>query len=253
MQDILVSSIFDIHRYDVQARSWHSTFPRTHHYLAYEKEGCVIHTLRDGRTLAAAPETVLFVNAKDYYDAHTVDFGYSIVAELTLENAPESFLADFTSDSTMCSLFSILLQCRNSQLASNRYRAIGTIYEIFGLIKRREEAAYMTSSTDGKLFTTRLYIQEHYADPALSMDQIAAASGLSIHHLNMLFRKKYGSSCWQYVIATRIEAASKLLRMPGYSIGTVAEQCGFRDAYYFSRLFKQRMHVSPNSYRLEGF
>ena len=249
MSDIIIKDIYDIHRYEVKFRNWSSASPRRHHYLAYEKEGCVIHTLRDGRKLSAAPDTVLFLNVNDYYDAHATEFGYSVVAELELENAPESFLADFSKDSAMSNLFTTMLNCRNANLASNRYRALGVIYEIFGLIKRREETEYMTSSTEGKLYATRLYIHEHYPDPTLNMEKLSIISGLSIRHLNVLFNKKYGSSCWQYVIDTRIEAASRLLHASGYSIGMVAEQCGFRDMYYFSRLFKKHMGVSPKAYR----
>lgn len=252
MPDISVRSIFDIHKYQVEYRDWHSIFPRQHHFLAYEKEGCVIHTLKGCRELVASPDTVLFLNKDDYFEAHAEEFGYSIVAELELDNAPESFLVDFSGDNSMSNLFTAMLNCRNDNLASNRYRALGTIYEIFGLISRREEAEYMTSSTEGKLYAMRLYIQEHYSDPTLNMEKLSGISGLSIRHLNVLFNKKYDSSCWQYVIDTRINAASKLLCAPGYSIGMVAEQCDFRDVYYFRRLFKKHMNVSPKEYRLGG-
>ena len=178
----------------------------------------MIHTLKGCRELVASPDTVLFLNKDDYFEAHAEEFGYSIVAELELDNAPESFLVDFSGDNSMSNLFTAMLNCRNDNLASNRYRALGTIYEIFGLISRREEAEYMTSSTEGKLYAMRLYIQEHYSDPTLNMEKLSGISGLSIRHLNVLFNKKYDSSCWQYVIDTRINAASKLLCAPGYSI-----------------------------------
>ena len=35
--------------------------------------------------------------------------------------------------------FTTMYSCRNDNLASNRYRAPGTIYEIFGHVSRREE------------------------------------------------------------------------------------------------------------------
>ena len=63
------------------------------------------------------------------------------------------------------------------------------------------------------------------------MNALASISGVSAHQLSGLFRKKFGVSVWQYVIDTRIDAASKLLRSPGFSVGMVAEQCGFRDVF----------------------
>lgn len=249
MADIVINDVFNIYKYYAELSDWHSDSPRKHHYLALQKEGCVVHTLPDGRELVASPGTVLFLNGKDSYDAHVMEWGYSIVACLELESAPESFLMDFSGDSAMINLFTIMLSCRNNVLASNRYIALGTLYEVFGRIKKREEAAYMTQAQEGRLHKVRMFIQEHYGDPELNMDKIAETAGLSARYLNMLFNQKFGVSCWQYAINTRIDAATRLLRMQGYSVGKIAEECGFRDAYYFSRLFKKYMKFSPQKYR----
>ena len=246
--NINIKNIY-IHKFFSEVRDWKGPMPRREHFLAYQKEGCVIHTLNDGRELTAASDTVLFLNNKDGYDAHTVAFGYSFVASLELENAPDSFLIDCSGDNTMSGLFNAMYNCRNLRLTSNYYKALGTIYEIIGLISRYEEREYMQSSIEGKLYTVRLGIQEQYSDPSLSLEKLAVTAGMSPHQMGILFKKKFGVSCWQYVIDTRIEAAAKLLLIPGYSVGIVAEQCGFRDPYYFSRLFKKQTGVSPREYR----
>lgn len=250
MNDHIVISDIYIHKHITDARDWKATAPRQMHYLAFQKSGTVTHTLPDGRIFDATPDSLLFVNSKDPYDAHAVEFGYSYVARLWSENAPESFLIDCHNDSQMKNLFNIIYNCRNLKLDSNYYRALGAVYEVFGMISRRRESEYMESSTVGKLYAVRLNIQEQYSDPSLSLEKLAVIAGMSPHQMGILFRKKFGVSCWQYVIDTRIEAAVKLLLMPGYSIGMVAEQCGFRDAYYFSRLFRKHMGVSPREYRI---
>ena len=249
MNDIRVTDIFTIRRFITPSSRWEAPAPRAHHFLAFEKEGVATHFLSDGRVLVASENTVHFLNRNDPYRVEVQRFGYSIVAEIIADNAPDSFALDCSGDNTMSGLFTALLNARNDNLQSNRYRALGLIYEIFGLISRRQEAEYMTSSAEGRLFAVRVYIQEHYSDPSLDMNALASISGVSAHQLSGLFRKKFGVSVWQYVIDTRIDAASKLLRSPGFSVGMVAEQCGFRDVYYFSRLFKKQMGVSPREYR----
>ena len=246
--NINIKNIY-IHKFFSEARDWRGPMPRREHFLAYQKEGCVVHKLDDGRELTAAPDTVLFLNAKDRYLAHAVEFGYSFVARLELENAPDSFLIECSGDNTMSGLFNSMYNCRNLRLTSNYYKALGTIYEIFGQISRYEEREYMQSSTEGRLYAVRLNIQEQYSDPSLNLERLAVIAGMSPHQMGILFKKKFGVSCWQYVIDTRIEAAAKLLLMPGYSVGMVAEQCGFRDTYYFSRLFKKQTGVPPREYR----
>ncbi len=47
----------------------------------------------------------------------------------------------------------------------------------------------------------------------------------------------------------KIERACYLLDTGELSISAVAEQLGYEDSYYFSRLFKKVMGVSPSSYR----
>ena len=247
--NINIKNIY-IHKYVTEARDWKCPMPRKEHFLAYQKAGCVVHTMNDGREFAAVPDTVIFLNNKDGYNAHAVEFGYSIVAGLELENAPDSFLIDCSGDNTISGLFNAMYGCRNLRLTSNYYKVLGTIYEIFGLISRYEESEYMQSSTEGKLYAVRLGIQEQYSDHSLSLEKLAVIAGMSPHQMGILFKKKFGVPCWQYVIDTRIEAAAKLLLMPGYSVGMVAEQCGFQDVYYFSRMFKKHMGVSPREYRI---
>lgn len=248
---VIINDIF-IHKHITEARDWTCQMPRKEHYLAYQKEGRVIHYLSDGQVLDAAPDTVIFLNKKDDYTAHAVEFGHSFVARLMMDNAPDSFVIDCSGDSKMKNLFNVMYNCRNLRLDSNHYRALGIVYEIFGQISRREESDYMQSSTAGKLFAVKLYIEEHYSDPTLTLEKLAVISGLTPHYMSILFKKKFGVSCWQYVIETRIESAAKLLLSPGYTVKMAAEQCGFCDVYYFSRIFKKFMNTSPTAYRDVG-
>jgi len=52
-----------------------------------------------------------------------------------------------------------------------------------------------------------------------------------------------------FVIAARIDHARDLLALTPASIGEVAAAAGFSDIYYFSRLFKRRVGVSPSAFR----
>ena len=51
--DINIKNIY-IHKYVPEARDWKCPMPRKEHFLAYQKAGCVVHTMNDGREFAAA-------------------------------------------------------------------------------------------------------------------------------------------------------------------------------------------------------
>lgn len=52
-----------------------------------------------------------------------------------------------------------------------------------------------------------------------------------------------------YFIQLRMRLACRLLDLSGKPIKTVAMETGYRDPYYFSRVFKKSMGISPEKYR----
>ena len=75
--------------------------------------------------------------------------------------------------------------------------------------------------------------------------------------------ERHMSECWfnrtfkhvtkvtpmQYIIQLRMTNALNLLEHTNYNIIQVANAVGYDDAYYFSRLFKKNIGVSPTEYR----
>ena len=59
----------------------------------------------------------------------------------------------------------------------------------------------------------------------------------------------YGVSPMKRLAQVRLDHACELLTTTTNRIGEVGEQLGFSDPYYFSRVFKKVMGVSPKSYR----
>ena len=46
-----------------------------------------------------------------------------------------------------------------------------------------------------------------------------------------------------------MDAALRLLSDPQKTIDEIAAICGYKDAYYFGRIFKKKTGVSPGKYR----
>jgi AraC-like DNA-binding protein len=83
----------------------------------------------------------------------------------------------------------------------------------------------------------------------LRLEDFARAAGMSISHFSARFRRQTGQSPIAYFIQLRMRLACRLLDLSGKPVKTVAMEIGYRDPYYFSRLFKKSMGISPEKYR----
>lgn len=89
------------------------------------------------------------------------------------------------------------------------------------------------------------YVEAHLGDQ-VSLEDLAAAAGLSRYHFNRAFKAASGESPYQYVLRRRIETAQSLLAKQGSSVEQVAAAVGFRNASYFQKMFKARVGLNPS-------
>ncbi|GAA3412242.1 AraC family transcriptional regulator [Paenibacillus hodogayensis] len=92
------------------------------------------------------------------------------------------------------------------------------------------------------------FIQSQYAS-VLSLDDIAAAAGLSKSHFSRVFLLKTGIQPMHYLRKIRIEKASALLAQTPKTLDTIARETGFDNSKYFIRVFKALVGTTPNQYR----
>lgn len=77
----------------------------------------------------------------------------------------------------------------------------------------------------------------------------ARSAGVSVRNLNHLFRSQVRMAPMNVLLTYRLDRACHLLRHTDQSIEQVAENCGFPNRYYFSRMLKQHRGISPAAYR----
>ena len=84
---------------------------------------------------------------------------------------------------------------------------------------------------------------------AMTLDELAEEVGLSKSYLHQIFVAHTGRAPLEFFSRLKVEEACKLLKATDHSIGEIAQRVGFGDPYYFSRLFKKAVGVSPKKYR----
>jgi AraC-like DNA-binding protein len=87
-----------------------------------------------------------------------------------------------------------------------------------------------------------------YAEP-LSVDDLAAAAGLSRAHFSREFRRVFGDPPHVYLLTRRLERAAALLRTTDNSVADVCLSVGLTSVGSFTTSFTRTYGVSPTAYR----
>lgn len=93
------------------------------------------------------------------------------------------------------------------------------------------------------------YMKANYADPKLNIDILADHVGLSVSHVQNIFKTATSSSISAYLRKLRLNKATELLEQTNMPISEVAEKTGFGNANYFYTVFKRHYSITPTEYR----
>ena len=92
------------------------------------------------------------------------------------------------------------------------------------------------------------FISAHYNLP-ITLDLLAARSGLSPAYFSKRFRLVTGMGMKEYLTYARLKHAEAELVSTSHSIKEIAVNTGFSDSNYFKDVFKKQYGLSPRSYR----
>ena len=135
----------------------------------------------------------------------------------------EQFLtkAPFLQYSLCCLLLQILLTVATNRVKNDGYRTL------------KKSIRYIHSS-----FTKKIQIP-----------YLANLEGVSNSRYIELFTKEMGKTPREYITDLRLSRACDLLVSTDAPIGSVGAESGYRDPYFFSKIFKKHMGISPQEYR----
>ncbi len=96
------------------------------------------------------------------------------------------------------------------------------------------------------------YIDAHFGEPDLSLEEVAAAAQISPGYLSRLLKHETGFSFVDYLTRVRINKAVQIMSNPAVKVYEVAEAVGYQSQHYFSRAFKRVFGRPPVEYRKGG-
>ncbi|MFH5186361.1 helix-turn-helix domain-containing protein [Paenibacillus sp. TAB 01] len=115
-------------------------------------------------------------------------------------------------------------------------------------IEQSEEQLHLTAiSSTSKINSVLAYIERHLAEP-MTVEELAKLVHFHPNYFLHYFKTMMGLSPIVYINKKRLDKARRLLATTDLSVSAIADQIGL-ELYYFSRIFKKAVNLSPTEYR----
>ncbi|MDF2924164.1 MAG: hypothetical protein K0R57_3078 [Paenibacillaceae bacterium] len=134
-------------------------------------------------------------------------------------------------------------QCENWKQTEQLVGAL--MSNLASMIEERRNQRGKSDTIDNIL----VYIQAHYQDSGLSLDQLADEFHLNPTYISKLFKEHAEGNFIDYLIETRIRVSKELLRDKNIRVNDIAEAVGYTNSRSFMRTFKKYTGLTPTEYR----
>jgi len=104
-------------------------------------------------------------------------------------------------------------------------------------------------STRDELIQQAINLLHNEAHQEICLKNLTRKLSLSPTQFTRRFRAVTGYTPSRYLTNLRLQKARSLLLDSEIPLQQIAEQCGYRDAFYFSRVFTKEMQMSPSHFR----
>ena len=95
------------------------------------------------------------------------------------------------------------------------------------------------------------YVKEHSAEK-LSLEQLGKKFGLSAGYICNLFARNYNTTLTCFLTKVRMERAAGLMSDRSRSLKEIAMECGYKDYFYFNKVFKGYFGMAPSQFLQEN-
>lgn len=94
----------------------------------------------------------------------------------------------------------------------------------------------------------KIYVFQHY-DEKLTLKHISNAISIDPHHLHRTFKFVTGTTPLKFLHEIRIEKAKELLKASSLSATEISLKVGYSSLAHFSKVFKEKVQISPSTFR----
>ena len=236
---------------------------RCDHYFIYLTKGKGYYKFKD-KYIEVTEGSLVYIRPDTYQDIY-----------YPLENDPEYYWLHFTGSESenlmitlgfwdnpiqkvgkvkeVMDLFEKIIYELQVKKTLFEHISLGYMMEIFVLLSRSKLAL------DGSLFPERntqisnaVIAMHKESTIEHSISHYSNISNLSIYQFTRTFKKIMGTSPNKYIENIRISSAKNLLHITDLNISQIADLVGYKDSFYFSKVFKKNTGKTPTQFREEA-
>jgi AraC family transcriptional regulator of arabinose operon len=214
--------------------------------VTYDKERCVISPGSVALMMPGRKEHFRF--SRQYRTHHSwcaVQPGLVPVAlRKRLKGLPAVQVQSQTFEHLMKAAFGIRTWRRKEGQEMLRTLGLAVLEEYFRMAK----AGADETNREGPCERARRYLEEHCGEEEC-LKKAAQTAGVTPQHLIRLFRQQHQLTPGKYLWQTRVEQGAGVLTATGLTVAEIADRCGFKNPFHFSRLLRKMQGMSPRELR----
>ncbi len=245
-EHIRVKEICNVLRYTPTSRHWVAK-NRKNHIVGIQLSGEASHDL-GYQKFVLSRNCIYFFNQRDDYEVKVSEIGEALSIHFTTydEIDTDSFCIPVGSREEILGILRRAEQYRGR--AEGDLMTMSFLYRLLGELARLREKTYFPK--DRRVVAAKEYMDGHFCEKGC-LSEAVSQSGITARRFSTLFKLHFDTTPNRYLVMRRIELAKQLLRVESLSVSQIAADCGFSDVYYFSKLFKKEVGVSPMEWRRE--
>jgi len=230
---------------------------QTHHILAFAASGRAHYTC-DDKSFTVSEGDVLFFPRGTPHSAHSdprrpwsfystaFDLRCTAEVEARLAGLPPAVAASNRQE--LLAMFRQLQQHWVERQPAYLMHCRAIIQQVLAMTIAASQTRLPPVPHAHRIASIMQMLQRNERDH-FTVEELAGMARLSASRFRLLFQQVAGQSVIRYQNTLRVNRAKDLLLSGNCTVTEAAELLGFRDVYYFSRMFKRMTGQNPSSYR----